>query len=94
MNTLLEKSALAGIGLLSMTHEKAKKLVDELSQRGEVQTDEAKGWVEQLVKRGEEERQTVRKLVRQEVKKSLDELGLATKEDVQKLAAKRRPQSK
>jgi len=94
MKTLLEKSALAGIGLLSMTHEKAQKLVDELSQRGELQANEAKGWAEQLVKRGEEERQIFRKLVREEVKKSLDEMGLATKEDVQKLAAKRGPQSK
>ena len=94
MKTLLEKSTLAGIGLLSMTREKAQKLVDELSQRGDLQANEAKGWAEQLVKRGEEERQTFRELVREEVKKSLDELGLATKEDVQKLTPKRRPQSK
>jgi polyhydroxyalkanoate synthesis regulator phasin len=94
MNTLLNKGFLAGIGLLSMTREKAQKLVDELSQQGELQANEAKGWADQLVQRGEEERQTVRKLVRQEVKKALSEMGMATKEDVQKVAAKRRPQSK
>jgi polyhydroxyalkanoate synthesis regulator phasin len=94
MNTLLNKGFLAGIGLLSMTREKAQKIVDELSQRGELQANEAKGWADQLVQRGEEERQTVRKLVRQEVKKALSEMGMATKEDVQKVAAKRRPQSK
>jgi polyhydroxyalkanoate synthesis regulator phasin len=94
MKTFLEKSTLAGIGLLSMTREKAQKLVNELSQRGEVDANEAKGWADTLVKRGEEERQTVRKLVHEEVKKTLDELGLATKEDVQKLAAKRRSQGK
>lgn len=88
MRTLIEKSFLAGIGLLSMTHEKAQKIVDELSQRGEVQKGEAKDWVEQLVHRGEEERQAIRKLIYDEVKSALDELGLATKEDIQKLAAK------
>ena len=88
MHTLIERSFLAGIGLLSMTHEKAQKIVDELTQRGEVQKGEAKDWVEQLVHRGEEERQAIRKLIHDEVKSALDELGLATKDDIQELAAK------
>jgi len=88
MRTLIERSFLAGIGLLSMTHEKAQKIVDELTQRGEVKKDDAKDWVEQLVHRGDEERLAVRKLIHDEVKSALDELGLATKEDIQELAAK------
>ena len=55
MRTLFERSFLVGIGLLSMTHEKAQKIVNELTQRGEVQKDEAKDWVEQMVQRGDEE---------------------------------------
>ncbi len=89
MTTLLEKSFLAGIGLLSMTHEKAQKFIDELSQEGEVQRSEVKQWVDQLSDRGEEERQALRKLIRDELKKVLDEMGLATKEDIQKLLEKR-----
>jgi len=49
MRTLFERSVLAGIGVLSMTHEKAQKIVDELIRRGEVQKDEAKDWVDSLV---------------------------------------------
>ena len=94
MHTLIERSFLAGVGLLSMTHDKAQKIVDELTQRGEVKKDDAKDWVEQLVHRGEEERQTVRKLIHDEVKKALDELGLATKEDIQELAAKGKARNK
>jgi len=71
-----------------MTHEKAQKIVDELTQRGEIQKGEAKDWVEQLVHRGEEERQAIRKLIHDEVKSALDELGLATKQDIQDLAAR------
>jgi polyhydroxyalkanoate synthesis regulator phasin len=63
MRTFFERSFLVGIGLLSITHEKAQKIVDELTRRGEVQKDEAKDWVEQLVQRGEEERQSLRKLI-------------------------------
>lgn len=89
MASLLEKGFLAGIGLLSMTREKAQKIVDELTHEGEVQRSEVKEWVDQLSNRGEEERQALRKLIRDEIKKVLDEMGLATKEDIQKLMDKR-----
>lgn len=88
MKSLFEKGFLAGIGLLSMTREKAEKIFDELSHEGELQKNEVKQWVDQLSDRGEEERQALRKLVRDELKKVLDEMGLATKEDIQKLREK------
>jgi polyhydroxyalkanoate synthesis regulator phasin len=88
MKSLLEKGFLAGIGLLSMTREKAQKVIEDLSQEGELQKNEVKEWVDQLSDRGEEERQALRKLVRDELKKVLDEMGLATKEDIQKLIEK------
>ncbi|MEL7591907.1 MAG: hypothetical protein AAGU17_11515 [Anaerolineaceae bacterium] len=88
MRTLFERSVLAGIGILSMTHEKAQKIVDELIRRGEVQKDEGKDWVESLVQRGDEERQSLRKLIHDEVKSTMDELGLVTKQDLQDLASK------
>ena len=89
MTTLLEKGFLAGIGLLSMTREKAEKLIDELSHEGELQKGEVKQWVDKLSDRGEEERQALRKLIRDELKKALDDMGVATKEDIQKLLDKR-----
>jgi polyhydroxyalkanoate synthesis regulator phasin len=88
MKTLLEKGFLAGLGLLSMTREKAQKVVEELTHEGELQRSEMKQWVDQLSDRGEEERQALRKLIRDEVKKVLDEVGFATKEDIQKLLDK------
>lgn len=88
MKTLLEKGFLAGIGLLSMTREKAQKIIDDLSHEGELQKSEVKQWVDQLSDRGEEERQALRKLIRDEMKKVMDAMGLATKEDIQKLLEK------
>lgn len=88
MKTLLEKSFLAGLGLLSMTREKAQEIIDDLSHEGEVQKSEVKQWVDQLSNRGEEERQALRKLIRDEMKKVMDDMGLATKEDIQKLIEK------
>jgi len=88
MKTLLEKGFLAGLGLLSMTREKAEKVIEELSHEGEVQKNEVKQWVDQLSDRGEEERQALRNLIRDEMKKVLDEMGIVTKEDIQKLLDK------
>ena len=88
MKTLLEKGLLAGIGLLSMTREKAQKIIDYLSHEGEVQKSEVTQWVDQLASRGEEERTALRKLIRDEMKKVMDDMGLATKEDIQKLMEK------
>jgi len=85
MNTLVKKSFLAGIGLLSMTHDRAREVLDELGQQGEDQKSEVKEWVDQLADRGEEERQAFRALVSTEVKNALSEMGIATKEDLQKL---------
>jgi polyhydroxyalkanoate synthesis regulator phasin len=89
MTTLLEKGFLAGVGLLSMTREKAQKIIDDLSHEGEVQKSEAKQWVDKLSDRGEEERQALRKLIHDEMKKVLDDMGLVTKEDIQKLLEKK-----
>ena len=88
MKTLLEKGFLAGIGLLSMTREKAQQIIEDLSHEGEVQKSEVKQWVDQLAYRGEEEQLALRKLIRDEMKKVMDDMGLATKEDIQKLMEK------
>ncbi len=88
MTNLFEKGLLVGIGLLSMTREKAQNIFDELSQEGGVQKSEVKQWVDQLSDRGEEERQALRKLIREEMKKVLDEMGLVTKEDLKEMLKK------
>ncbi len=88
MSNLFEKGLLVGIGLLSMTREKAQAVIDELSQEGKLQTSEVKDWVEKLTDRGEEERQALRKLIRDEMKKVLDEMGLVTKEDLKEMLKK------
>jgi polyhydroxyalkanoate synthesis regulator phasin len=88
MRILFERSVLAGIGVLSMTHEKAQKIIDELIRCGEVQKDEAKDWFDRLVQRGDEKRQSLCILIHDEVQSTLDELGLVTKQDLQDLASK------
>jgi len=87
MRTLIKRSLLVGIGLLSMTQGKARQVIDELVKKGEIRRDEMESFIEDLAQRGEEERQALRKLVHDEITHTIDEMGLATKDDVQKLSA-------
>lgn len=88
MKNLIKRSVLAGVGLLSLTREKAQEYVDELVEKGEARREDANDLVERLTKRGEEERKSMRKLVRDEVSNVMSELGVATQKDMQDLGKK------
>ncbi len=83
----LERSFLIGIGLLSLTREKAQAAVEEMVDQGSAARDEVKELTEKLVERGEEERQAFRKMTREEVNRALHEMNLATSKDIERLEA-------
>ncbi|PKO24022.1 MAG: hypothetical protein CVU38_01000 [Chloroflexi bacterium HGW-Chloroflexi-1] len=83
---LLEKGFYAGVGVLSLTREKARALVDDLVKRGEARHDAAEELVDRWVKRGEEERAALHKLVEDEIERALGAVDLATKEDIAALS--------
>lgn len=80
----IEKSLLAGLGVLTLTRDKVTRFVDKLVKEQEVEPEDAPGIVDRLVARGEEEREELRKLVRQE----LDRLTLASRQDIEELSRK------
>lgn len=80
----IEKSLLAGVGVLTLTRDRVKQFVDKLVKEGEVKPEEAPGIVDRLVTRGETEREELRKQVRQE----LDRLVPASRQDVEELNRK------
>lgn len=84
----LERSLLMGIGLFSLTREKAQAIVEELVKQGEVARSEVKDVTEHLVERGEEERHAFRKVVRQEVESTLTDMHIATQSDLKVLQKK------
>lgn len=88
MTTLIERGILASIGLISITRDKAKEIVDELVKEGDVRREDAKQLMDRLVKTGEEERSALSKLVSEEVKKVTGNLQLATKKDIEALEKK------
>jgi polyhydroxyalkanoate synthesis regulator phasin len=67
MASLLEKTVLLGLGVLTLTRDKVKEAVDELVEEGQVEPEESPRIVDVLVSKGEKEREELRKLIRQEV---------------------------
>ena len=53
---LTKKMLLAGIGILSLTREKAEKITEDLIKRGEVNESESKEFVMELLDKAEKEK--------------------------------------
>jgi len=85
MTRLIEKSLLAGLGMLTLTRDKVVQFVDKLVEEGEVKPEEAPSIVDKLVSRGKEEREELRKLVREELDKTR---FVASRKDVEALSQK------
>ncbi len=75
----------AGLGAASLIRESVQSEVKKLQQNGKLKADDAKSFLESLEKRGEEEDKRVKDLFKKALKEVVEELGLATKEDIEKL---------
>ena len=82
MKGLIKKSLMIGMGALSLTREKAEKIVRELEEKGEVTSDEAKQFINELEERGEQERSAVKKVVATELERLKNITGIITKKDL------------
>lgn len=77
----IEKLGLTGLGLISLSKEKVKKVIDELTKKGQIASKEGEKIMRQLGKRGEEEL----KFLERKTRAIIQEKGLATKKEVEKL---------
>ncbi|MBU0701080.1 hypothetical protein KKE26_07305 [bacterium] len=85
---LAKKVFLSGLGIATLAKEKVECVVNELVQRGDVTKKDADGIVEALVKKGQEAENDIQKIIRQEIIKMMDEMGIATKKDIQAIEEK------
>ncbi|MEE9615883.1 MAG: hypothetical protein V3T90_02615 [Anaerolineae bacterium] len=88
MAGLIERSLLAGLGMLTLTRDKVKQFVDKLVEEGEVKPEEAPSIIDKLVTRGETEREELRKLVRQELDKARASVPVISRKDIEELSQK------
>jgi polyhydroxyalkanoate synthesis regulator phasin len=85
---IIQKSLLFSVGLASFTKEKAEKILNEMVEKGEVGRDEAKDFLTDLLERGQQEKAALQNTVKAEVEKVIQNMGLATKQEVEDLKNK------
>lgn len=82
---IFKKSLLFGVGILTLTREKAEKVVHDLVERGEVGAEEAKTFVNDLMEKGEQEKAAVQETIKKEVEDIRKKFGLVTQADLEAL---------
>jgi polyhydroxyalkanoate synthesis regulator phasin len=88
MARLIEKSLLLGLGVLTLTRDRAVQFVNKMVEEGEVKLEEAPGVIDKLVARGKDEREELRKLVREELDKVRSHAPLVSRREVEALNQK------
>jgi polyhydroxyalkanoate synthesis regulator phasin len=76
-----------GLGAAFLAKDKLAEMLGELEKRGEVSRDEAKRFLEDAKARAKQEEDALAARMREEIKKVLEDMGLATKDDIAELKA-------
>ena len=84
----LKKTLLAGLGIFSLSREKAQELIEDLVQRGELSKGEGSKFVKAMMTKAEEEVAFLKQLIDDRVNRTLAKLGTSDKDEIKRLEAK------
>lgn len=84
----LDELMYAGLGAVSMTREKAEKIFDEYVERGKADKNAKSGFVKEMMDNAEENRKRFENMISEQVKKTVENLNLATKDDIKRIEGK------
>jgi polyhydroxyalkanoate synthesis regulator phasin len=82
---MLKDLLYTGIGAVAVLKERVEDELKKLEEQGKIKKDDAKSFIETITKKGEEEDEKLKAKIKETLKEIIDELGLATKEDIAKL---------
>lgn len=82
---MLKEMIFTGLGGALLLKEKVEEELKTLEEKGKIKTDDAKSFLESLEKKGKEEDERIKCKIKDMFKEVLDELGVATKADLEKL---------
>lgn len=85
MKEFIKRGLFLGIGLVAASREQVEKIVDDMVKKGEISSAESKELVNDLISKGEEEQNRLSKIVKGQIREVIDDLNIATKEDIKKL---------
>ncbi len=74
-----------GVGGALLAKEKVEEELKELIDKGKVSKEEAQKLIDQAKAKGEEQEAALKKELKKALKEVIEEMGLATKEDIEEL---------
>jgi polyhydroxyalkanoate synthesis regulator phasin len=74
-----------GFGGMMIVKEKIEQELQKLEEKGKLSKEDAKTFLDSLQKKGEESEAEFKEKIKEALKEVIDELGLATKEDIENL---------
>jgi polyhydroxyalkanoate synthesis regulator phasin len=85
MIDLIKKGILTGVGFGLMTKEKVVDYAKKAAKEAKLTEAEGRKLVDELLNHSEETRKELEKKINDQVKNTLDQVGVATKEDINEL---------
>lgn len=82
---MLKEILFTGLGGALLLKEKVEEELKALEEKGKIKTDDAKSFLESLEQKGKDEDERIKSKIKDMFKEVLDELGVATKADLEKL---------
>lgn len=82
---MLKEILYTGIGAASLLKERVEEEVKKLEENGKIKTDDAKSFLESIENKGKEEEEKAKEKLKEALREVMDELGLATKADIETL---------
>ncbi len=82
----IKKAMLLGLGLISLTKEKAEEIVDDLIKRGEVSREEKFKMMDELLREAERKEEELTGKINETVQKTITQIGLVSKKDLEAIS--------
>ena len=82
MDNLIKKTILTGLGIASLTKEKAEKLVNNLVKEGEVSQGEGSKLIKELLEKAESNKKAIEKQVEGALKNALKKLNIPSRKEI------------
>jgi polyhydroxyalkanoate synthesis regulator phasin len=81
---MLHNLLYTGIGAAALMKEKVEVEMKKLQEEGKIKTADAKSFLESIEQKGKDEEKRLKEELKSALKEVIEELGLATKEDLAK----------
>ncbi|NOZ63734.1 MAG: hypothetical protein GXO71_02095 [Caldiserica bacterium] len=85
LGDVIKKSFFLSMGIIALTQEKVKGLVNELIEKGEITESQGKKIAEEITKKAQETREVMEKNIEKIVLKIIKKANIVTNKDLKKL---------